>query len=183
MKKVYLIHGWGGNSSSEPWFSWLKRQLLKNKIEFHSFDFPDTDNPKIKEWVDFLDSNIKELDDETYLIGHSIGCQTIMRYLEKLPNNKKIAGCIFVAGWFNLKGLSQEEKEIAKPWLETLLDFNQIKKHTNNFLVILSDNDPSVPLTDEIIFKEKLGARVIIKHNEEHFNKTQEIKELLEAIK
>jgi uncharacterized protein len=183
MKKVYLVHGWEGNSSSEPWFSWLKDQLLKNKIKFYAFDFPDTNNPKIDVWVNFLEKNVKEIDEETYFIGHSVGCQTIMRYLEKLPKDKKIAGCIFVAGWFNLKELTEEEKKIAKPWIETKINFNKIKQHTNNLLVILSDNDPYIPISDSKIFKDKLNARVLIKKGEEHFNDTLEIKEILEVIK
>jgi len=183
MKRAILVHGWGGNSESEAWFPWLKEQLSKNKIKVYTFDMPDTDNPKINSWVNFLQKNIKEIDEGTYFIGHSIGCQAIMRYLEKLADNKKIAGCIFVAGWFNLQGLSEEEKEIAKPWLETPVNFEKIKKHTNNFLVILSNNDPYVPLSDKNIFKNKLGAKVIIKNNEEHFNNTKEIKEILEFVR
>lgn len=180
MKKVYLVHGWSGSSDSEPWFKWLKEQL-SNKIKIYSFDMPDTDNPKIDSWVNFLQKNIK-IDEETYFIGHSIGCQAIMRYLEKLDESKEIAGCIFVAGWFNLNNLSEEEKQIAKTWIETKINFDKIKKHTDNFLVILSDNDPYVPLTDKKIFENKLDAKVIIKH-EEHFNNTKEIKEILEFIK
>ncbi|MCX6748761.1 MAG: DUF1749 domain-containing protein [Candidatus Pacearchaeota archaeon] len=183
MKKVYLVHGWGGNNSSEKWFPWLKEQLQKRDINLYAFNFPDTNNPKISEWVNFLEKNTKEIDEETYFLGHSIGCQTIMRYLERLPNNKKVAGCIFVAGWFNLKGLTEEEKEIAKPWLETRIDFNKIKKHTNNFLAIFSTDDPVVPISDSKLFEEKLNAKVIIKDNEEHFNDTKEIKEILEVIK
>lgn len=183
MKKVYLIHGWGGSSDSEPWFSWLREELSKNKIKIYSFDMPDTDNPRIDSWMSFLQKNIKDIDEETYFIGHSIGCQTIMRFLETLNENKKIAGCVFVAGWFNLNNQSEEEMQIANPWIETKINFDKIKKHTNNFLVILSDNDPYVPLSDGNIFRNKLNAKVIIKPDEEHFNDTKEIKEILEFIR
>lgn len=188
MKKVYLIHGWGGNDSSEGWFGWLKDELRKKKIKITGFNMPNTNYPKIKEWVDFLKENIKEkdLNKETYFIGHSIGCQAILRYLEQLPENIKIGGCVFVAGWFNLKKETyevEEDRKIAGPWLETSIDLKKVKKHTNNFLAIFSDNDPYVPLSDSEIFKEKLNAKIIIKHNEGHFNETQEIKEIRDFIK
>jgi uncharacterized protein len=183
MKRVYLVHSWSGSSMSEPWFSWLKKELAKKKIEFYAFDFPNSEKPTIKEWVGFLKEKAKDVDEETYFIGHSIGCQTIMRYLEGLPENKKIGGCIFVAGWFNLTELSDEEKVTAESWLNRPIKCDKVKKHTANFLAIFSDDDPYVPLSDAEIFKEKLGAKIVIKHGEEHFNETKEIKEILEAIR
>ena len=36
---------------------------------------PNTANPKIEEWVDYLNSKVDLLNEETYFIGHSIGCQ------------------------------------------------------------------------------------------------------------
>lgn len=187
MKKVYLIHGWGGSDSSEGWFGWLKEELRNRGIDIIVFNMPNTNSPKIKEWVSFLEKNIKEkdLNEETYFIGHSIGCQTILRYLERLPENKKIAGAIFIAGWFNLIREcygSEEEKKIAKPWIETPINSEKVKKHTENLLAIFSDNDDCVPLSDSKIFKEKLNARIVIKNNEGHFNETQEIKEIIDFI-
>ena len=65
-----------------------------------------------------------------------MGCQAILRYLEKLEN-KKIGGAIFVAGWFNLSEFTfkeepadeEEERNIAKPWLETPMNFKKIKEY------------------------------------------------------
>jgi len=180
MKKVYLIHGWGGTGEG-GWFDWLKNEL-KGKADIVAFDMPDTDNPKIDAWVGFLERNIKDIDKETWFVGHSIGCQTIIRFLENLQGNVKIAGCVFVAGWFTLKGLEKNEMHIAKPWLETSINFEKVKKHCSKFLALFSDNDPYVPLSDSKIFKEKLGANVIVKHNEEHFNAAQNIPEILDFI-
>lgn len=183
MKKIYLIHGWGGTSNG-GWFDWLKQEL-KYKAEVIAFNMPDTDHPKINAWVNHLKENIKEVNEETYFIGHSIGCQTIMRYLESLPNQAKVGGAVFVAGWFTLKPETYEdnaEEQIAKPWLNTPINFNKIKQHTNNFLALFSDNDPFVPLTDEAAFKKQLNAKTIIKTNHEHFNKVTEIPEILDFI-
>lgn len=61
---------------------------------------PDTANPKIKEWVSELEKQVSELDENTYFVGYSIGCQTIMRYLEN-KETRKIGGILFVAPWLN----------------------------------------------------------------------------------
>lgn len=111
-------------------------------------------------------------------VGHSIGCQAIMRYLEKI-NNIKIGGVIFVAGWFNLVNLSGEEEwKIAKPWLEIPINLNKVKQTTNNFVAIFSSNDSWVPLKDQNIFKEKLGAKIIIEKDKGHFSGEDGIKNL-----
>ena len=61
---------------------------------------PDTANPKIKEWVSELEKQVSELDENTYFVGHSIGCQTIMRYLEN-KETRKIGGILFATPWLN----------------------------------------------------------------------------------
>ena len=183
-KKVYLIHGWGG-SSEGGWFDWLKEELSKYNVKVYAFDMPNTDNPKIEKWVKYLEENIKDVDEQTYFIGHSIGCQTIMRYLEKLHKHKKIAGCVFVAGWFDLilSAHDSEELKIAHPWINTKIDFGRVLDHCNKFLAIFSNNDPCVHVDEAVKFKKNLGAKIIMKKNEEHFNKTKKIPEILEFLK
>ena len=101
-----MIHGWGG-AGSGGWFDWLKRELSKKGFQVTAFDMPDTANPKIESWVGYLRDNIdvNVIDENTYFIGHSIGCQTILRFLEKLHKHKRVAGCAFVAPWLDLINL------------------------------------------------------------------------------
>lgn len=166
MKKVYLVHGWGGNPENH-WFPWLMRELGKHGIEVEALAMPHPENPTIDDWVNHLKESIKPGKD-TILVGHSIGNQAIMRYLESI--DEKIGGVIFVAGFFNLPYLkTEEEKIIAKPWLETPIDINKVGKKAERFVAIFSDNDPDVPLSDKEIFKEKLDAEIIIEHEKGHF--------------
>jgi hypothetical protein len=184
MKRVYLIHGWGGDSEG-GWFDWLKGNLRKKGFEVRAFDMPDTEHPKIEEWVGFLEKNIKteELDEKTYFVGHSIGCQTVIRFLEKLHKHKRIAGCVFVSGWFDLINLEQEEMEIAHPWINTKIDFGRVLDHCNNFLALFSNDDPYVHISEADKFKKDLGAKIIIKKNQGHFNETERIPEILDFLK
>jgi predicted alpha/beta hydrolase family esterase len=183
-KKVFLIHGWGG-SSEGGWFDWLKQELPKKGFEVESFDMPNTWEPKIEDWVGFLEEkiNFDDIDEETFFIGNSIGCQTIMRFLEKLHKHKKIGGCVFVAGWFELINLEPKEMEIAHPWINSELHFERILDHCNNFLAIFSDNDPYVHEDEIKKFKKNLGAKIIIKHHQSHFENTKEIPEILDFIR
>ncbi len=187
MKKLYLIHGWGGSPSSEGWFGWLIKECKKRNIKIEIPEMPNTNEPKIKEWVGKL-KGVVETNNEIYFVGHSVGCQAILRYIETLNPNVKIKGIALVAPWMHLdeqtiKEEGEEVEAIAKPWMETPIDWNKVKSHSDNFIAIFSDNDPYIPLSDADLFKQKLNAQTIIKHNEEHFNETQEIPELLKLFK
>jgi len=172
-RRVFVVHGWEGYPE-EGWFPWLKAELLKEGFEVNVLPMPNSDEPKIEEWVGFLAKNVGKADSKTILVGGSIGCQTILRYLETLGDVEKIAGAVLVAPWTKLKPAAtedEESKEIAKPWLETPIDWEKVKNHCLKFMAIFSDNDPYVYLEEGELFKEKLGAKVIVEHNNmKHFS-------------
>ena len=184
MKKVFLIHGWGGNSK-ESWFPWLKEELRKKEIPLTIPNMPNTDNPKINEWIQKIKEIVGEPNEEMCLIGHSIGCQAIMRYLETLPEGKKVGKVIFVAGWFDLLDEVWDEKytkEIVEPWINTTIDFEKVETHSDSFIAIASDNDPYVDLSELKIFEEKLGAKGIILNGKGHFSEEENFREFPELL-
>ncbi|MDD2657368.1 MAG: alpha/beta hydrolase [Candidatus Pacebacteria bacterium] len=180
MDRVFIIHGWDSHPS-EGCFPWLKSELDKESFEVIAPAMPDPLHPRIETWVAFLAEQVGTPDEHTFFVGHSIGCQTILRYLETLPANTKIGGAVLLAPWIHLTDEACEDAEdfeIAKPWLETPLQWDTIKSHSNTFIAIFSDDDPLVPLTDSKIFEEKLGTRTIIEQSKEHFSGSSGITEL-----
>ena len=168
MKRVFIVHCWDG-SPRQGWYPWLKKELEKKGFSVKAPAMPGSENPKISRWVPFLAKLVKKADKDTFFVGHSIGCQAILRYLQAI--NEKIGGAVFVAGWFHLLPEATEEEgadKIARPWLKTRIDFKRIGK--SRFTAIFSDNDPYVPLSDSKIFRKKLGARIIIEHKKGHFS-------------
>lgn len=182
MKKVVIVHGWEGNPEN-CWFPWLKSELEKRNFKVIIPEMPNTDEPEIESWVEKLKEISGNVDEDTYFIGHSIGCQAIMRYLETLPENTKLGKVIFVAGFFNLPNLeTEEERIIAKPWLEDNIDTEKIRNIPKEIIAIFSDNDPEVPLSDKELFEEELNAKIIISHGKGHFSDDDGIKELPEVL-
>ncbi|MBN2052924.1 serine hydrolase family protein [Candidatus Woesearchaeota archaeon] len=182
MKKAYLVHGWEGNPEN-CWFPWLKHELEERGYTVFAPAMPDPENPRINTWVGALKKIIKP-DQNTILIGHSIGCQTILRYLESIDTKIKFGGVFLVAGFVHLKGLeSKEEKDIAKPWLSTPINWEKVRKNSKKFVAFFSDNDVFVPVEDSKIFKEKLNAKIILEHNKGHFDDEATIKEFPSLLK
>lgn len=182
MKQAYLVHGWDG-SPTNCWFPWLKKELEKLGYSVKALKMPHPITPTIKDWVATLEKEIK-LNEETILIGHSIGCQTIMRYLEK--PKRKVQAVFFVAGWFHLDSIDEESgesQEIARPWLETPIDFKAIKNNCTTFVALFSDDDAFVPISDAKIFEKNLGAKTIIEKEKAHYDIQGTNPTLLKEIK
>jgi uncharacterized protein len=143
---------------------------------------PNTAEPKIDEWVPYLAELAGMPDEETYFVGHSIGCQTIMRYLETIYP-QKVGGVVFVAGWFHLKNLEgPEEEAIAKPWIEMPIDLAKVKNSAKNILAIFSENDPFVPLADKNIFQKKFDAEIIVEKEGGHFTEDDGVTKMPEVL-
>lgn len=183
MKKIYLVHCWDG-TSSDGWYPWLAEKINDHNIKLIKFDMPNTTNPQIDEWVDYLNNKVDLLNDETYFIGHSIGCQTILRYLET-KEITKIGGILFVAPWLDLLPEAIEDEDsysTAQPWINTAIDFEKVKQFTNNISCIFSDNDYFVSLDQAKEFRNKLNAKTIIVNNKGHISQDDDVYELQEIL-
>ncbi|MCC7574520.1 alpha/beta fold hydrolase [Candidatus Woesearchaeota archaeon] len=156
IKRVIIIHGWGATPESD-WFPFLKKELLKKGYEVEVPEMPNTDEPNISEWVSELDK--LKPDEFTILVGHSVGCRTILNYLKN--NNIKVKKVILVAPWLNinLEVLDNEEKEIVKPWINDYLVLDDLRKKSS-FVVVHSLNDP-------FSFKEDIEELLISLNAEE----------------
>ncbi len=164
MKRAIIIQCWDG-TPDYCWYQQTKKELEAEGFEVTVPEMPETDMPKLSLWFPKLQEIIGLPDENLYLIGHSAGCITIMRYLETLSEDQKVGGVVFVAGFTNDLGYTE-----LSNFFETPIDFDKIKTKAKHFVAIASDNDPFVPLKHTDIFKDKLGAAVIIKHGMNHFS-------------
>ncbi len=183
MNKIYIVHCWDG-SMDDGWYPWLDKELSNEENKVYRFNMPDTANPKINEWVSYLDSRVETLDDKTYFVGHSIGCQTIMRYLET-KDVTKIGGILFVAPWLDLLDYAVSDPEsydTAKPWLTEKIDFEKVKKFTDNIHCIFSSDDYFVSIEQKDKFEKLLNAKTIVVDNKGHISQDDDVYELKEII-
>ena len=179
MNKIYIVHCWNG-TKDDCWYPWLDKKISNNNNQVFRFNMPNTTTPKINEWVNELEKNIDTLDNNTFLVGHSIGSQAILRYLEK-HDKDKIGGILLVAPWLELLPEAIEDEEsysIAKPWLDTKINFEKIKKTTNNITCIFSDDDYFVPYSQKDKFKKLLNSKIITVKNKGHIGIEDNINEL-----
>ena len=178
MNKIYIVHCWDG-TKDDGWYPWLDDKISNENNEVIRFNMPNTAHPKIEEWVAELDKQVNDLGEKTYFVGHSIGCQTIMRYLER-KNIDRIGGMLFVAPWLDLlpEAINDDESyNVAYPWIHTPIDFEKIKRITNKITCIFSNNDYFVSLTEQVVFK-KLNAKIVIVNDKGHISADDGVEEL-----
>ncbi len=164
MKRVFIIHCWEGYPEY-CWYPSVKKELEEKGYSVQIPEMPETNFPKLEKWLPTLQEAMGKSNEDTYLVGHSVGCVTILRYLESLEVGEKIGGAVFVAGFTDDLGFEE-----LKNFFETPIDFEKAKSHCPKFIAIHADNDPFVALKYGDIFKEKLDAEVIVKHNMGHFS-------------
>ncbi len=185
-KRVIIIHGWEGGPDKD-WMPWANKELTKLGYQVIIPEMPDTNHPKIGPWVEKVAETVGKPDEDTILVGHSIGCQTILRYLQTLHKGQMFDKVIFIASWVSLTPLSlrtKEEREIVKPWYDTPIDFAKAKTHANSFTAVFSDNDQYVPLQENRKVVEKnLGARIIIEKGMGHFSEDAGVTKLPVLLK
>lgn len=147
---------------------------------------PNAAEPNIAAWTSKLSQVVGEPDGELYLIGHSIGVQTILRYLASI--GVKIGGVLAVAGFFTLIPGSigdGDDEAIAEPWLTSPIDAEKVKQNAGKIYAMFSDNDRFVALENETMFKERLGAKTIVLSGRGHIggdDDAKQVPEILEAF-
>lgn len=163
-KRAFLIHGWEGYPE-EGWRPWLKKELEKNGFKVTVPAMPDTKNPKMDAWLKHLIKTVGTPDEDCYFVGHSLGCITILRYIETLKENQNIGGAVLVAGFSDNLGYEEIEGFFKKP-----IKWERIKSRCGKFVAIHSDNDPYVPMEHGHVFQEYLDAELIVEHDMKHFS-------------
>jgi predicted alpha/beta hydrolase family esterase len=157
---VIMIHGAYG-SPGENWFPWLKSELEKQGHEVSIPQFPTPEGQTPDAWLGVMKRF--KLDENTILIGHSVGATFILSMLEK----SKVKAAILVAGFCS--PLGNKFDKINDSFYK---DFNwqKIRANCNEFVVINSDNDPYVPLKNAKKLADSLGVKLVQVKGAGHFN-------------
>ena len=161
-----IIHG-VYSSPDDNWFPWLKKQLEGMGYEVIAPKFPTPLNQSLESWTRAFSQYEGKINEETVMIGHSLGATFILNYLEKA--DKKIKAAIFVSGFHKLLGSSYDE--LNKTFVEKEFNWEKIKSSCGKFFVFASDNDEYIPLEIGQELSRNLGAEMNVVHDGGHLNK------------
>lgn len=188
-ERAFIIHGYQGYPA-EAWLPWLKVRLEERGYHVFLPAMPHPDRPTIPEWIDFIAKLVGKPDPRTVMVAHSLGCVAVLHYLETLGKDAMSVGkTVLIAGRFpiGMPPAEAEQKidgdEILKPWLTSRVDPKRVGLAAGKCTVILSDDDPYVPIDEaKASFEGNLAVDIIIEHGKGHFNEDDNITELPSAL-
>ncbi|MES3032121.1 MAG: alpha/beta fold hydrolase [Patescibacteria group bacterium] len=167
-RNAFIFHGTEGHPQ-DNWFPWLKEKLEAQgcKVFVPQFSSPEGVPAKISEWFDILKSYEKEINENTILIGHSLGGMFALKVLEQLKHSIKSA--FFVGTPIGVKPILNYDRDNSFSGFD--FNWKVIKSRAKNFTVYQSDNDPYVSLDNGKKLAENLGVELTFIPNAGHFNK------------
>lgn len=135
--RIIVAHGYNA-AADRHWFPWLAEQFEPGVVRIP--DLPNPTAPELGPWVDTLAAAVGEVDDETILIGHSLGAVTTLRLLERMPQPWRLRGLILVAGFVTPLPNLPKLNEFTHP----PVDVAPVIENTAFRHVISSDDDTTV---------------------------------------
>lgn len=165
---IFIFHGTEG-CPEENWFPWLKEKLETQgcRVFVPQFPSPPVVPAKIEEWFDVLKNYEQHIDENTIIIGHSLGGIFTLRVLEKLQH--KIKASVFVGTPIGVKPILNYDRDNSFSGFN--FEWENIKNKAEQFFVYQSDNDPYVSLENGEELAKKLGVKLTFIRNAGHFNK------------
>lgn len=177
MKKALILHAWFQMPESN-WYPWLKGELEKKGYKVWAPELPTmpTNTPDMEAMLKFILEKTF-VDDETVVIGHSLGSVLALRLAERIKFGKGI----LLAAW-DYNDLTPEH---ASFW-PNMIDHAKIKENVKEWVFPISENDPYVTVAIAKEVAGRVNGKVLEVGKRGHFLAKEdgitELPEILEFV-
>ncbi|MDD3119913.1 MAG: class I tRNA ligase family protein [Candidatus Gracilibacteria bacterium] len=146
--KVLILHGLG-DTNQNNWHPWLKKELEKYGVEVFAPNLINPLEPILEDHLKQLEEYKDRIDENTIIIGHSLGCVTVLHFVDKF--NLKPAKIINISPSFNKMNLEfsalssekiQKAKEPLKIYTNISIDYAKVTKNVGEIITYISEDDP-----------------------------------------
>jgi leucyl-tRNA synthetase len=175
--RFVILHGYTGSAKGN-FIPWLKKELGSKGHEVETPELPDSQDPKEIEQVEHVIKNCR-FDENTVVIGHSLGGVVAMKTLMKLK--QKVSGLVLVAPAIDPVFHKAESRPFWKNF-KWNYDYNLIKKLTGGRIAVLSDTKEKLRAPYLKHLADELSAVLIeTESKREHFCALKE-PDILDAV-
>jgi leucyl-tRNA synthetase/predicted alpha/beta hydrolase family esterase len=155
--KFLFLHSYSGNSKEGFW-PWLKNEAEIRGFDVFVPDLPGGRNPKFEEQADFILKNFS-FDKDSVVVTHSLGGVLALKMLE--TGKISIDKLVMVAPPLKTEFNDNKPRPGIKEFCDWKFDFERIKKHVRDVIVIIDKEDRIVPIEQPRTIAAKLGAKTI----------------------
>lgn len=157
MKKVMIVHGFQASPNSH-WFPWLESKVTVLGFECSRLELTDSQHPQYLQWKSDLSQQLKDLDENSIIVSHSLGCIAVLDYLSEVLLQKPIKAFIGVAGFQDKLQSLPELNEFIQ---NTHIDAGVLRKQIQQRHMIFSCNDSYVPAPQTIQLGQLINAQML----------------------
>jgi predicted alpha/beta hydrolase family esterase len=171
---IYLIHGYTANASSN-WFPSFKKEMENDNVTVCILEMPNSNAPRFNEWLEHLENKIVNYNENSIFIGHSLGCVSILNYLN--TKQQKFKGLFLISGF-------SEESPIVEllDFIHTKINYDLIQRLVETRVSISAKDDDIIPFEYSERLAQKLNTDFILLDNGKHFIDRDGIYELPELV-
>lgn len=152
--KIVLIHGYKATSNSN-FFPWLKEELRKLGHDVFAPDLPNPETPDPEEWTKALVESVGPIDDETIVVGHSLGAAAALRFLEAAEAYSTPKACVLISPPWMIRS------DDLRGFFLSELDFDVLMWKASKFVIIHSKDDDKIPFDHAQKYADVLHATLI----------------------
>ena len=174
--KIILIHGFK-SSPSMNFFPWLKKSLTDLGHEVMVPELPNSVEPNPEEWTRALVEKVGAIDDETIIVGHSLGSVSALRFLEAAEIKSTPKACLLISPPWMIK------HELFQGFFLDELDFDVLMWKASRFVILHSKDDNIVPFDHAEKYASVLHAELVERSEGENHFQGEEYPVILETIK
>ena len=139
-QRLFIVHGFEGDPHGN-WFDWLAQQARAAGLAATQLRMPNPAQPVAAHWQQTLDAAVGTPDADTFLVGHSLGCISLLHFLSR-RTPAQLGGLVLAAGFARvLPRLPQLDAYIqhSRP------DYTALAQIAMPVHCVISRNDTHVP--------------------------------------
>lgn len=165
MAQVIVVHGYTA-SPEENWFPWLQQKAEEEHISLKVLRLDPSPKPSLATWFAQMQEQIGQLDENSILIAHSLGCIATLHYLSQVLKQHSIKQLVLVAGFNGRLGRLEEVNSFIDA---AQIDFDLLQQQVEHRVVIYSKGDNRVNPRFSLEQADSLKAEVIQAQHQGHF--------------
>lgn len=150
---IVIIHGYDA-SPEQHWFPYLKQAFEREGCKVSVLTMPTPATPIYSQWAATIAKEVPVLDKHTYIIAHSLGTITTLRYLSEMKKLPEIGGIVLVSALDTKLG----DFAFLNDFIPKAIDYPKLIKKVKLRAVISAKDDDIVPFAYSEAVAQRLHA-------------------------
>ena len=179
--KIIFVHGYTASSKAD-WYPNISIELKKLNVDFSIPDLPGGECPHAEEWLSVIHQEVKRTNKLLVLVGHSLGSRAVLLYLEKYRPKVKLV--LLIAAFANRFENAKRRGGVAYPdFFVHKIDVSKIRPLAEEFVVMHSKDDSSIPYEQGVKTSKDLNAKLITYTDRDHFSEPENASYILKVLR